>query len=305
MVNISGVDLNLFLVFHAVIEEGSATRAARRLNVTQSAVSNALARLRSALDDPLFVRRGRGLVPTPRAEAMRAHVAAAVGHLEELLDHAFDPRTSTRTFTVAASDHHQAADLPRVVRAFGAALPRARLRVVSVDYLLATDGLATGHVDLVLAPEGLDDPGLHVVPLFRERAVIAVREGHPLDDDAPDLATLAGLRHIDVHLALGAPGHVNHHTRRGLDAIGFERDVALIVPSFTAAAMAAADSDLVAWLPEHAARLYLDLLPLRELRPPLPPFEIGCGLAWHDRTDADPGVRFVRELVCAQLRIGV
>jgi DNA-binding transcriptional LysR family regulator len=117
-VNLSAIDLNLFLVLHAVLEERSATRAAARLHVTQSAVSNALARLRQLLGDPLVVRSGRGLVPTPRAEQLAPLLREATDRLAQAVDRrGFVAAESTRTFTIALADSHQACDVPRIARA--------------------------------------------------------------------------------------------------------------------------------------------------------------------------------------------
>ncbi|APR77306.1 Transcriptional regulator, LysR family protein [Minicystis rosea] len=299
--NISALDLNLFLVFRAVLEEGTTVGAARRLSVTQSAVSNALARLRHAVGDPLFVRNGRGLVPTPRAEEMRPAITEAIRKLEGVLGDAFDPRATTRTFTIACADHHQAADVPRVAHAFAGALPRARLRVVSVDYLLSSDGLASGTIDVLLAPEGTSGQGLHATPLFREVSELLVRAEHPVLRKRATFERLAELGHIDVHITLGEPGTVNRSVSGALLDLGFDRRIAVVTPSFTTAAMIAARTDYVAWLPEHAARLFGDVLGLRALRTPLPSFDIGCSLVWHERTHADPGAVFFRDLVLREL----
>src|ERR1700722_18387508 len=123
--NLAALDLNLFVVLHAVLEERSATRAAKRLNVTQSAVSNALARLRAVLGDPLVVRSGRGLVATPRAEELAPSIAQAIAHLEKALDRGrtFVPGESTRTFTIAAADNHQTSEAPVIAAAFAKSLP--------------------------------------------------------------------------------------------------------------------------------------------------------------------------------------
>src|ERR1700744_3732492 len=112
--NLMAFDLNLLLVLHAVLEEKSATLAAKRLNVTQSAVSNALARLRAVVGDPLLIRSGKGLVPTPRAAELAPIIAEAIEKLEAALDQgaSFRPETSTRTFTLAAADNNQARDVP-------------------------------------------------------------------------------------------------------------------------------------------------------------------------------------------------
>jgi DNA-binding transcriptional LysR family regulator len=301
-VNISALDLNLFLVFQAVLEEGTTVRAAARLGVTQSAVSNALARLRHAVGDPLFVRSGRGLVPTPRAEELRPAVAEAIRRLEEALGQTFDPGSTRRTFTLACADHHQAADVPKVARAFAAALPSACLRIVSIDYLIASDGLARGTVDAVLAPEGTEGPDLHAEPLFREGPVLVVRRDHPEVGRSLTAEQLGALGHIDVHITLGEPGDVNRAVSAGLSEHGLARSIALVVPSFTAAAMVAASTDYVAWLPDHAARLYTSILPLRAVKAPLPPMDVACVLLWHERTHADAGASFFRALVARELR---
>lgn len=299
--NLSALDLNLFLVFHAVLEEGSTVGAAAKLSVTQSAVSNALARLRHAVGDPLFVRSGRGLSPTPRALEMKPAVARAIADLERALGDAFDPRTTTRTFTLACADHHQAADVPRVAHAFGRAMPQACLRVVSVDTLVASDGLATGNVDAVVAPDGTAGQGLRARPLFRESATLLVRRRHPILRGRVTRARLAALGHVDVHLMLGEPGEVNRDVEGALGALGFARRIAVVVSSFTAAASIAVHTDLVAWVPEHAARLFTSILPLARVRAPLPELAVGCSLVWHERTHADRGAAFFRDLVAAEL----
>lgn len=301
MVNISGLDLNLFLVFQAVLEEGSTVRAAKRLSVTQSAVSNALARLRHALGDPLFVRSGRGLVATPRAEEIRPAIVEAIRKLEGVLGDAFDPATTTRSFTLACADHHQAADVPRLARALRARMPKVELRIASVDYLLASDGLATGTVDAVIAPDGTKGPGLYATPLFREASGLYVRAGHPALGKRLSLQKLAALGHIDVHLTLGRAGDANRAVSGKLLELGFVRRIDVVTPSFTTAAMIAAQTDSVAWLPSHAARLFQKLLRLKELSTVLPRLEVGCSLVWHERTHADPGARCFRDIVVRTL----
>ncbi len=299
--NISGVDLNLFTVFQAVFDEGSTVRAARRLSVTQSAVSNALARLRETLDDPLFVRCGRGLVPTPRAVDMRPAVDQALQGITSILAHRFDPATESRTFTLACADHHQAADVPPLVAAMAKALPRARLHVVNVDYLIATDGLASGTVDLALAPEGTKGPKLHSIPLFREGSGLWVRRGHPALGRVQSLDDLETLGHIDVHLSMGQAGDVNREVARALADLGFERQVAVVASSFTTAVMIACQTDYVAWLPDHAGKVLGTMADLQLLKSELPQWEVGCSLIWHERSELDPACNYLRKLVKSKL----
>ncbi len=152
--NLSAIDLNLLWLLHAVLTERSVTAAAKKLSVTAPAVSNGLARLRGVLGDPLFVRSGRGLVPTPRALELEPVLAQTFAHLQRSLEGGvrFSPRTCERKFTIALSDADQIAFLPRLSAEFSKRLPRARLRVVSLDTLVSTGGLAGELVDLTIGP---------------------------------------------------------------------------------------------------------------------------------------------------------
>lgn len=302
---LSNLDLNLFLLLHTMLEENSTTRAARRLSVTQSAVSNGLARLRRALGDPLFVRSGRGLVATPRAEELRPQIAQAIGQLASAVERgdSFNPSESTRRFTIAAADNHQVREIPLVAAAFTRELPRADLRVVSADFLAASDGLAKGEVDAAFVPTGLDLPGHHGTVVFEERAALVVRDDHPKLRGKKMTPKLFGeLPHIDVEVALGRKGFGHQQAARHWRRRGLERHVQITVPYFTTAALVAARTDCVAALPHRVAETLATLLPIKIVPTtfPLPTMQIS--LVWHDRTDADPGGRFFRKLVVDTVR---
>ncbi|WP_434418209.1 LysR family transcriptional regulator [Nannocystis pusilla] len=225
--NIAALDLNLLLVLHTVLVERSAAAAARRLHVTPSAVSNSLAKLRAQLGDPLVVRSGRGLVPTPRALELAPHLRAAVRELERVVagSERFDPATTTRSFALALSDAHQICDLPRVARAFATAMPRAQLRVVSIDHFEAVGGLAGGEVDAAVAPATAPQAGQHAYHLYEEAGVLLVRRGHPAAGKPVTRELWASLRHVDIHLALGRGG-IGHRAARAWlagERLAFER----------------------------------------------------------------------------------
>jgi len=297
-VNLSSIDLNLFLVLHAVLEERSATRAAARLHVTQSAVSNALARLRRLLDDPLVVRSGRGLVPTPRAAELAPLLREATERIALAIDHrGFVPEESTRTFTIALADSHQACEVPRIAKAFAKRLPQAMLRVVSADYLAATDGLTSGDIDVAFAPEQVVAPGMRSRPLFEEHAALLVRQDHPRVRRRMSRELFNELPHIDVHVVLGRPGTGHRVAQRGWEHAQVRRRVVLTVPYFMTAALAAVETDCVAALPDRIAALCTRWLPLKKVTPTFPLPSMMTVMVWHPRTDADAGARLFRQVV--------
>jgi DNA-binding transcriptional LysR family regulator len=272
--------------------------------VTQSAVSNGLARLREMLGDPLVVRSGRGLVPTPRAEELAPLLRDITDRIALAIDRrGFVPEESTRTFTIALADSHQACEAPRLAAAFIKRLPRAKLRVVSADYLAATDGLTSGDIDLAFVPEQAVQRGMRSTALFRETAALVVRRDHPRVGRRMTRELFNELPHIDVHVVLGRPGTGHRIAERGWEQARLRRRVVLTVPYFMTAALAAAATDCVAGLPDRMAALCVRLLPLKKVAAAFPLPSMTTVMAWHERTDADPGARVLREIVDATLCI--
>lgn len=296
---LSAIDLNLLLVLHTVLDTQSVAAAAAKLHVTPPAISNALARLRSLFGDPLFVRRGRGLVPTPYALELAPRLAAALAELERTVDRdaRFDPATSKRRFVIACADGDQLCSVPRIMAAFARELPEAQLHIVSIDQLTATDGLAAGSVDVAFAPAGAVQPGLHAEDLYSDEAVVVLRAKHPIRAPRLTAKQFNGLRHVDVWLVLGRAGVGNQQAEAFFARHGLTRQVAVIVPTFGAAAMIAATTDLAAALPRRVAEKLAEGLPLRIARLPTPPMQMTLQLVWHPRTHEDPGARYFRRLI--------
>jgi DNA-binding transcriptional LysR family regulator len=300
VVNLSDVDLNLFAVLSAVLAERSVTRAAKRLHVTPSAVSNSLARLRDLLGDPLVVRSGNGLSPTPRAGELAPVLAGALEQIQGILDskRGFVPAETTRVFTLAAADGNQVCDVPRVVEAVAIELPRAKLRIVSSDYLASSDGLATGEIDAAFGIGGMPlAAGVRSRRLYDEVGALVVRRDHPTvrDQMTPELFNAS--KHIDVQLVLGRTGVGHEIADRAWRSRGLSREVALAVPHFVAAAMAAACTDYVAALPSRVARVLCPPLGLRIAQPTFEMPTASVTLLWHARTEVDAGAAFFRDLV--------
>jgi len=294
-VNLSQIDLNLLLVLDTVLTEGSVARAASRLHVTPPAISNALARLREILNDRLVIKSGRGVVPTPRAAALAPLLGRALHDLDRAVHgDTFDPLTITRQFTLAISDAGQLVRVPRLASEFAKAMPQARLRVVGIDTLLLSGGLSGTVVDLAVVGVAEARPGLHAIPLYNERTLLVARRHHSLAGARVARTQLEALRHVDVHVAFGHEFQALTSTYRRL---GIERQVALVVPSFIAAAAIVAATDLVATLPESLIHRFGDSFGICSLAPSAPRLTVAMHLAWHERTDNDPPMRTFRDLV--------
>ena len=301
--SIPSVDLNLLLVLHAVLDERSVARAAARLHVTPSAISNALARLRVALGDPLVTRKGRGIVPTPRAMELAPAIARALHDLEVAVQSGpFDARTCARTFTLAIADAGQVAWLPRIAASFASEMPRARLRVVGIDSLVSLGDLASTEVDLHVGIRGRG-AGLHVEPLFDEHMTLVARKGHPAANEKRlSLRALGLLHHVAVELAPGRG--FRDPVALAYARAGVERTTAMTVPSFTTAAVVVAVTDLVATVPASFLAARGKALGVRALRATAPRQAVKMALCWHDRTHDDPAMIAFRQLVRGALLAG-
>ena len=286
-------DLNLLVTLNVLLAEGSVAGAARRLRLSPSAMSRALARLRATTGDPLLARAGRGLVPTPRALELRERVARLVEGAEEVLRPASQPDLSrlVRTFTVRTSDGFVENFGARLIARVAAEAPRVRLRFVpKLDKSSAA--LRDGTVDLETGVMGAaTGPELRVQTLFRDRFVGVVRSGHPLGKGKVTPRRYAAARHVAV-------------SRRGLDKgpidtslerLGLEREVVTIVGGFATALALARDSDLVASVPErHTGNLRAGMCSF-----PLPVDipELTVSMLWHPRLHADPAHQWLRGCV--------
>ena len=297
-------DLNLLVTLDVLLAEGSVARAAQRLRLSPSAMSRALARLRETTGDPLLVRAGRGLVPTPRALELRERVSQLVQDAEAVLRPAqmLNLKQLVRTFTLRTSDGFVENFGPDLIARVGEQAPGVRLCFVqkpNKDSAPLRDGtvdLETGVVGKTTGPE------VRAQALFRDRFIGVVRMGHSLSQGEITPSRYAAGGHICV-------------SRRGLDRgpididealtpLGLQREIVTIVGGFSSALALARATDLIASVPErHTANLRVGMhsfsLPFS-----LPTFTVS--LLWHPRLDADPAHRWLRGCirdVCAQQRI--
>lgn len=300
--NLANIDLDLFLVLHTVLEERSATLAAERLNLSRPAVSNAIARLRAILNDPLVVRSSRGFVPTPLALQIAPHIATAVQHIRTALEAAkgFDPATTTRRFTIASSDYEQVAYLPRIMAEFRSRLPLATLRVVSVDQMLQSNGLATGEVDLFLGVLPAPVPAaLATEVIAHDTVVCIVRRGHPRVGRRLSADLFFELAHVEVAL-LGSRPSAGRQLAEAMETkLRKRRRIVISVPNFIAAGMAVASSDCLATIPRRLAAMLAQNWPLRVFPLPISFPPLVTQMIWHNRTREDAPVEYLRRLIAS------
>lgn len=286
-------DLNLLVTLDVLLAEGSVARAARRLRLSPSAMSRALARLREATGDPLLVRAGRGLVPTPRALELRERVGQIVQEAQAVLRPAegLDLGQLARTFTLRAREGFVETFGPALLARVSADAPGVRLRFLSKpdrDSTPLRDGsvdLETGVVGQALGPE------VRAQGLFRDRFIGAVRVGHPLSQGEITPERYAAGRHILVSRWDRDTGPIDD----ALSPLGLKREIATAVGGFATAVALARGSDLIATVPEHhtdALRADMFSFPLPVAAP-----EITVSLLWHPRQDADPAHHWLRGCV--------
>lgn len=289
----SAPDLNLLVTLQALLLEGSVVGAARRLRLSPSAVSRALSRLRTATGDPLLVRAGRGLVPTPRALALRERIGALVADAESVLRPADEPdlKKVVRTFTLRTSDGFVENFGPRLLSRLGEEAPGLRLRFVRKQDK-EPGPLRDGTVDLetgVVGPE--TGPEVRVQSLFRDRLVGVVHPGHRLCHSEITPSSYAACRHICVVRYGLEEGSVDE----ALKSLGLARMVVATVDGFAVALALARASDLIATVPErHTASLRhgLESFPLPFATP-----DFTVSMLWHPRLQRDPAHRWLRACV--------
>lgn len=300
--HLGAFDLNLLVALDALLTEGSVTRAAVRIGVTQSAASHALSRLRKLTGDELLVRAREGMVPTVRAETMRAPLRRALEDLTGTLSspRAFDPKTARLRAFVGASDYTELVLLPGILARLVREAPGVELRVLMPGQDPAAE-LASGKLDFVImpAPPGDEAQGIRGRQLLRDRFVCIARRAHPLaKTKALSLSSFAGAAH-----ALISPwGMDGGYVDDALARLGLQRKVAVAVPHFLAAPHIIASSDLLLTVAERVAHVVAGPLDLVVLAPPkeLELTGFTMSILWHERTHEDPARRWLRDMIVAE-----
>ena len=295
MIEPHDVDLNLLSVFQEVYRERQISGAARRLGLSQSAVSNALARLRRLFGDELFVRTGQGMQPTPFAEGLAEPVGSALAQVTLALNRRsrFDPLTSRRRFTLAMTDVGELHFMPALIEGCRLAAPHLQLSSVRAGSVALKEEMESGRVDLAIGPFENISEALYQRLLFRQPYVSMMRRGHPLTQGKVDLARFAEAEHLFVDSRESPYDRINQL----LEKAGVGASTRFRVPHFTAVPYIVGSSDLVVTVPQKLAERAGPPFGLAWITPPLALPPLQTNMFWHRRFNQDPGNQWLRALV--------
>jgi DNA-binding transcriptional LysR family regulator len=292
----SRLDLNLLVTLDTLLAERNVTHAARRLNLSQPALSARLTRLREILGDPLLIPAQRGMVLTQRALELQAPLHEALEGVRNVLTEGapFEPFSAEATVAIAASDYVQYSVLIPLATALRTEAPKVRIVWRVIDASTLTAQMERGEVDLALTiPESAPET-LRMRELYREQYVTIARTDYPLVQGNVDLDLFCALDHVVVSPQGG--GFVGP-TDVALEAVGRRRRVVLSAPGFLIVPEIIAHSDMISLVPRRIARDRSDRLQIMEPPITVPGFEMA--IVWHDRTTTHPVQRWLRERIAA------
>ncbi|GJH04788.1 LysR family transcriptional regulator [Paraburkholderia terrae] len=282
------LDLNLFVVFEAIYDKRNLTRAADMLFITQPAVSNALARMRKAFNDPLFVSTPSGMVPTPLSENIIGRVREALQLLETSATEGdvFVPAASERTFRLSMPDLTEAILLPALGEVLQQQAPGMRIESYFTPRSEVAAALATGKIDFAIDVPLIDDPQLHQIPLGSDRYACMLRHDHPFEGDTLTMDDYLSLGHIQVSSRRQGSGLVDAE----LHKLGKRRQLQMRVQHYMVAPLIALRTDLALTAPVQLLQRY----DARILTLPFPLAKLEWHLYWHRSGEQDQANRWVR-----------
>lgn len=289
------IDLNLLSVFQEVYRERQISSAARRLGLSQSAVSNALARLRRSFGDELFVRTAAGMQPTPLATQMAEPIGVAMAQVALALNQRsrFDPATSGRRFVLAMTDVGEIYFMPALIERCKLLAPLVEISSVRAGAVALKEEMEGGRVDLAVGPFEDISEALYQRQLFRQPYVTMMRKGHPLGKGEVTLERFVKAEHMLVDASESPYDRINALLARA----GIGPMVRFRVPHFTAVPYIVSTSDLVVTVPQKLAERAAAPFGLEWIVPPLDLPALQTNVFWHRRYNQDPGNQWLRGLL--------
>ena len=289
-------ELNLLIVFDAIMTESSITRAANRLNMTQPAVSNAVSRMSVALKDDLFVKSGRNIQPTLKAQNLWEQIKDPVSQLSAVIRPAdFEPATVKRTFRISLADVAAQMLMVPLRKIIEAEAPNVNVHLVPYTIINAQQVLDDANVDLVVGAAITLSPVIRAEYLFDPLYVCVMRPGHPLAKGNLSVEEFAAAEHLLVSLS----GDTTGFTDEVLAQRGLSRRIACTVNQFSLVPDLLTNSNLISIIPSDAVRKHIVSGKLAATIPPIDMPKTTASLFWHKRQDKDPGLVWLRDKVKA------
>jgi DNA-binding transcriptional LysR family regulator len=290
--DLAGIDLNLLVVFDALMAERHVTRAGERIGLSQPAVSAALNRLRHLLKDDLFIRRADRMQPTRKAQELAVPLRQALMQIQAALEpQTFDPATAKCTFKLATNDFAASILLPSLGAKLSLEAPSIDLRLIYADDALGIKLLDEDRIDLAIAPFESPQPQFERQHLLEPGGFLCVmRKGHPLTGKPLTLESFAAAPQLLISRTGDATGFVDEI----LAELGLKRRVAFTVPSFLLAPIVLAQTDYIAVLPRQLVEMFQQMTDLVAYEPPFPQRKFPLGMLWHQRLSKDPGHLWLR-----------
>ncbi|WP_336083795.1 LysR family transcriptional regulator [Thalassospira sp. CH_XMU1448-2] len=296
MTDISKLDLNLLVTLDTLLAERNVTHAAKRLNLSQPAISTRLTRLRDLLGDPLLLPAQRGMIPTERALELQEPLHQALEGVRRVVaeNSPFDPSTITATIAIAASDYVQYAILMPLLDVLRRDAPGIKVAWRTINTSMLDTQMARGDVSLALSTPETAPETLRMRKIYHEEYVAIARCDHPVISKPLDLDSFCALDHVVVS---PEGGGFKGPADDALAALGRKRNVALSAPGFLVVPEIVARSDMIALVPRRVARGRTGQI--RVFDPPLPVTGFDMALIWHDRTTTHPLHRWIRDQITA------
>lgn len=292
--DIRRADLSLLISLDILLEEKNVTRAAKRLNISQPALSTQLSRLRKLFNDPLLVpsENGRGMVVTERGLDLQERLRSSIESLRYAVSHqnSFDPTTSKRHFVIATNDSvFTILCLTVMTKLLSHNNHNLKMSVVSSFDHDLNERMARGDIDLLIGDMNKMPENLKVRYLIKDGFLMAQRKNHPRGLSKPSLRDYCQLSHVIVSPKAELITSIDHI----LAAVSMKRNITISVPSYNQVALVLSNSDCVTTLPSQLLNRYKDMLDLIEIPFEIPPFELA--MAWHPRSHEDEAVLWLRK----------
>lgn len=289
--DLNKVDLNLFVVLDSIYSESSLSGAAKRLYVTQPAISASLARLRDVFDDPLFIRSGRRMVPTPTTESIIGQVRDALSLMRTSIDKSyhFVPEKEQKTVRLSMNDLTENWILAKLYKVLEKDAPNMTLQILQLNRREALKSLSAGQLDLVLDAPVMTSDQLGHVPLLEGRYICVVREGHPILNEELTLEKYLDLPHIHISSRRTGSGYVDY----ALEKLNVKRRVVVRSQHYLTVPQLVTQTDLVATLPSS----YANIPGTRTLELPFELEPQGTHLYWHHTRDSDPAIQWLKSII--------